>query len=69
MDDDDFLVEMRKPTSPDSPGAYSDDLDDFVDLEAEPGIGFHKGGATPTVRHFHEIKARGHDRVNRFELF
>ena len=35
---------------------YHDDLDDFVDLEAEPGIGFHKGGSTPTVRHFHEIK-------------
>merc|ERR1719454_753652 len=52
MDDDDFLLDLRKPGSKKTDPSF----DDFVDLEAEPGIGFHKGGSTPTVRHFHELK-------------
>lgn len=52
MDDDDFLVESRKPSSRALDDSFEADIDDFVDLEAEPGIGFLKSGSEPTVRKF-----------------
>ena len=52
MDDDDFLVESRKPSSRALDDSFEAEIDDFVDLEAEPGIGFLKSGSEPTVRKF-----------------
>ena len=56
MEDDDFLVEKtRKPKPLKNPSSTTDSFEneDFVDLEAEPGIGWLKSGTSkPTVRKF-----------------
>ena len=56
MDDDDFLVETRLHSRVLQDSVeLADDFDDFVDLEAEPGIGFLRNKSRPDVRHFHPI--------------
>lgn len=61
MDDDDFLVETRKSKSASSMQdsiELAAEFDDFVDLEAEPGIGFLRNKSRPDVRHFHPIQIK-----------
>lgn len=59
LEDDDFLVDTRQPkTMEDSIELSDDDFDDFIDLEAEPGIGFLKNKSKPTIRHFQEYKVK-----------
>ena len=60
MDDDDFLVDSRKPTRKTTTDSFENDFeDDFVDLEAEPGIGWLKSGTSlPTLRRFSSFDIR-----------
>ena len=72
LEDDDFLIDTKSRTSElkkhremeDSVELNDEDFDDFVDLEAEPGIGFLKNKSKPSIRYFDEFKIKeNHFRV------
>lgn len=64
LEDDDFLIDTKSRTSDlrkhkemeDSVELNDEDFDDFVDLEAEPGIGFLKNKSKPSIRYFDNFK-------------
>lgn len=72
LEDDDFLIDTKSRTSElkkqremeDSVELNDEDFDDFVDLEAEPGIGFLKNKSKPSIRYFDEFRIKeNHFRV------
>ena len=56
--DDDMLVQTKFSKKKNDVTDLAEDFEDFVDLEAEPGIGFLRNKAKPDVRHFHPIELK-----------